>query len=376
MTQVSEIKKSPANRKTGYEYEEGAKFVAYVSSYTRGKGKDEKYGIRVYDVDMENGYLYEKQQIAISNSSYVTISHNRKFLYSITDFGIEAYRIIAGGDLEKINMASINGMRGSYLSTDYEDEFLFVSGYHDGKITVLRINEDGSVGEICDELFLKGLGSIAERNFRPHVQCVKMTRDNRFLLACDLGMDRINVYALDHKTGKLKEADIIHCDQESAPRHMQFSPDGRFLYVVMEQKRSVDVYRYEVDKNGTPDFERIQSISTTKDQDVIGVVACALKFSWNFKYLLTSNAGENSVTIYDVDRETGLLTLNLSLPIAGEFPKDAALLPDEKHLVSLNHESNSMTFFHFHPEDHTIVMNGPEIAVNQPNCIIFYELRS
>lgn len=53
MTQVSEIKKSPANRKTGYEYEEGAKFVAYVSSYTRGKGKDEKYGIRVYDVDME-----------------------------------------------------------------------------------------------------------------------------------------------------------------------------------------------------------------------------------------------------------------------------------------------------------------------------------
>lgn len=156
MAQVSEIKASPANRKTGYEYEKGAKFVAYVSSYTRGKG--EKYGIRIYDVDMENGYLIEKQQIEISNSSYVTISHNRKYLYSITDFGIEAYRIIKGGDLEKINLASINGMRGSYLSTDYEDEFLFVSGYHDGKITVLRLNEDGSVGEICDELFLKGLG--------------------------------------------------------------------------------------------------------------------------------------------------------------------------------------------------------------------------
>ena len=158
MAQVSEIKKTPGNRMTGYEYEKGAKFVAYVSSYTRGKG--EKYGIRIYDVDMENGYLIEKQQIEISNSSYVTISHNRKYLYSITDFGIEAYRIIKGGDLEQINLASINGMRGSYLSTDYEDEFLFVSGYHDGKITVLRLNEDGSVGDICDELFLKGLGSI------------------------------------------------------------------------------------------------------------------------------------------------------------------------------------------------------------------------
>ena len=253
MTQVSEIKKSPANRKTGYEYEEGAKFVAYVSSYTRGKGKDEKYGIRVYDVDMENGYLYEKQQIAISNSSYVTISHNRKFLYSITDFGIEAYRIIAGGDLEKINMASINGMRGSYLSTDYEDEFLFVSGYHDGKITVLRINEDGSVGEICDELFLKGLGSIAERNFRPHVQCVKMTRDNHFLLAADLGMDHVNVYKLNRKNGHIKQCGILHSELESAPRHLKFSKDGHFLYVVHELKNIIDVYFYhEVD--GAPGF--------------------------------------------------------------------------------------------------------------------------
>ena len=145
MAQESVIKKTPANQVNGYEYEEGAKYVAYVSSYTRGKGQ--KYGIRVYDVDMENGYLHEKQQIEISNSSYVTISHNRKFLYSITDFGIEAYKIVKGGDLEQINLASINGMRGSYLSTDYEDEFLFVSGYHDGKITVLRLNEDGSVGE-------------------------------------------------------------------------------------------------------------------------------------------------------------------------------------------------------------------------------------
>ena len=83
MTQESQIKNSPARRKTGYEYEQGAKFVAYVSSYTRGKGK--KYGIRIYDVDMENGYLTQKKQIEISNSSYVTISHNRRFLYSITN---------------------------------------------------------------------------------------------------------------------------------------------------------------------------------------------------------------------------------------------------------------------------------------------------
>ena len=107
MAQESEIMKSPAARKTGYEYEKGAKFVAYVSSYTRGKG--EKYGIRVYDVDMENGYLYQKKQIEISNSSYVTISHNRRFLYSITDEGVHAYKIEADGNLTFLNKSGING---------------------------------------------------------------------------------------------------------------------------------------------------------------------------------------------------------------------------------------------------------------------------
>ena len=91
---------------------------------------------------------------------------------------MEAYVIEQDGELTCINHAPINGMRGCYLSTDYEDRFLFVAGYHDGKITVLRLRGDGGVGEITEEINHKGMGSIAERNFRPHVNCVKMTRDN------------------------------------------------------------------------------------------------------------------------------------------------------------------------------------------------------
>ena len=81
-------------KKLGYEYEEGARYVAYVSSYT--KSREHKYGIRIYDVDMENGYLKEKKQVEITNSSYVSISHNRKYLYSITDEGVESYKILKG----------------------------------------------------------------------------------------------------------------------------------------------------------------------------------------------------------------------------------------------------------------------------------------
>ena len=220
------------------------KYVAYVSTYTMG----DNHGITIYDVDVENGRFTLKDRVEITNSSYLTISHNRKWLYSITDFGVESYEILKDGHLKPINMAGINGMRGCYLSTDYEDRFLFVAGWHDGKITALRLKEDGSVGEITDEIFHRGLGSIAERNFRPHVSCVKMTRDNHYLCAADLGMDHVKVYRLDHQTGKLTLADVIRSEMESAPRHIKFSRDGRILYIVHELKNIIDVYTYEEKK--------------------------------------------------------------------------------------------------------------------------------
>ncbi len=350
------------------------KYVAYVSTYTSGM-TDDIHGIKIYDVDMENGRFTEKDQVEITNSSYVTISHNSKYLYSITDFGVEAYKIEADGSLCVINQGSINGMRGCYLSTDYEDRFLFVAGYHDGKITVLKLREDGGVGEITDEIFHKGMGSIAERNFRPHVNCVKMTRDNKYLCAADLGMDHVNIYWFDHTMGKLKMVDIIRSEQESAPRHLKFSKNGKFLYIVHELKNYVDVYSYKEISEKNPEFEKIQTISTLNDYHAGGSAASALNLSADYKYLISSNAGDNSIIIYSIDENTGLLEKILCLPISGDYPKDANLFPDNRHLVSLNHLSNTMTFFDVDLKKKVIVMHGKEMKVQQPNCVIFHKLQ-
>ena len=80
------------------------KYVAYVSTYTRG----DKNGIKIYDVDMEKGRFTEKDKVEITNSSYVTISHNGRILYSITDFGVESYTILKDGSLEFLNFGAIN----------------------------------------------------------------------------------------------------------------------------------------------------------------------------------------------------------------------------------------------------------------------------
>lgn len=344
-------------------------YVAYVSTYTMG----DNHGINIYDVDMENGRFAEKDKVEITNSSYASISHNGKYLYSITDFGVEAYLILEDGSLELLNFAPINGMRGCYLSTDYTDRYLFVAGYHDGKLTVLRLKEDGSIGEITDEIFHKGLGSIAERNFRPHVNCARMTHDNKYLLVADQGMDHVNVYRLDVERGKVKLADIIRSEMESAPRHIKISKNGKYIYILHEWKCYIDVYEYQ-DRGNNPYFEKIQTVQIVELCKGVTSAASALSFSVDYNYLLTSVAGDNSVVIYRVNEEDGTLKQVLNLPISGEYPKDADMFPGNDYLVSLNHESNNMTFFHLDLEAGTMIMNGPEIYVGMPNCIIFHKI--
>ena len=348
------------------------KYVAYVSTYTM---KENHRGIKIYDVDMEHGRFTERCDIIITNSSYVTISHNRKYLYAITDTGVSSYKILPDGNLEFVNTASTNSMRGCYLSTDNEDKFLFCAGYHDGKITVLHLDEScGAVDAITDEVFHKGLGSIAERSYRPHISCVKMTRDNKYLCAADLGIDYVNIYRLDHERGTLRQVDIIRCDIDSAPRHLKFSEDGRFLYIISEMKNCIDVYHYHEEGN-VPYFDLIQTVPTSDKYNVKGVAASALNISMDGRYILASTAGDNCVALFEINQKTGELNRLFSLPVSGEYPKDAALFPDNRHLVSLNHESDTMTFFRVDYENNCIVMNGKEMRVCQANCVIFHELK-
>lgn len=341
------------------------KYMAYVGSYSyTGKAK----GITVFDVDVEKGMFKERCEVEVDNSSYVIASSDGKTLYSIADEGVVSFRILANGSLARLNSASIRGMRGCHLCTDKEDKYVFVSGYHDGKTTVLSLNPDGSVGQIVDGVFDKGYGSVAERNFRPHVTCTRRTPDGRFVMSVDNGIDQVRIYRFNERDGKLVQVDAIRCDLESAPRHFRFSEDGRFIYLMYELKNVIDVFTYEPGDR-SPVIEKIQTISTTGTAKPSTLTAaCAMRMSRDGKYIFCTNAGENTVSVYSRDGETGLLTMICCLPVSGEYPKDVAIFPDGKHIASVNHDSGTLTFFNVDYEKGLLVMSGRAIRVNEPNC--------
>ena len=158
------------------------RYVAYVGTYTHGSS----VGIHIFDVDAEKGKMVERKVVPINNPSDVIVSTSGKFLYSIADEGVQSFRILPDGDLEPINSVWTGGMRGCYLEVDEQDRYLFVAGYHDGRITMMNLNEDGSIGEIADGIFHKGIGvNITDRSSMPHVTCVKVTPDQQSVCAVD-----------------------------------------------------------------------------------------------------------------------------------------------------------------------------------------------
>ena len=343
------------------------KYVAYVGSYTHGSSRQ---GIHVYDVDVENGTLTERSSVEVSNASHTAVSKNGKYLYSIEDEGVAVFERDKNGDLSRINSVNIDGMRGCFLSTDVDGRYLYVAGYHDGKVTVVHTHKDGRLGSLMDGVFHKGLGSVAERNFRPHVNCVRPTPDNKYLCAVDNGIDQVKIYRVNKLRNKLELVDILRCPRESGPRIIRFSDDGKFAYILFELSNEIRAYKYD-GSGKVPAFELIQTIETSAKKDVHDThnAASGLSLANDGKHLFCTTAGEDTVSMFERDEETGMLTRKFTLPISGEYPKDLVLLPDDKHLVLANHASNTLTTFTVDYEKNIIVMNGKPIKITEPNCI-------
>ena len=342
------------------------KYVAYVGSYTRGESK----GIYLFDVDIKTAVFKERGYYELTNPSFLTISENGKYLYSDCDEGVAAFKILPDGDLEFINKHSIQGLRPCYLRTDKENKYLVSAGYYDGKLTVSRLNGDGSIGEVTDEVFMKSMKNVVSRNNRCHVNCATFTPDQKYLLAVDLGVDQIKVYDFNHNTGKISLRDIIRCDIDSGPKHIIFSNDNKYVYLTHENDNMISVYAYD---SVGPKFQKLYQCSTLPEKFHGDNCAVTLKITGDDKYLFATNSGDNSVVIYRIgaDKEPEQMCV---LPVSGVYPRDIFIFPDSQHFASINQDSDSITPFGVNYDKGYMYMSGQPVHVPSPTCIAVKKL--
>ena len=87
---------------------------------------------------------------------------------------------------------------------------------------------------------------------------VQFTPDKKYLVATDLGEDRIYVYSYDATAEQpLKFKTSIKTNSGSGPRHLTFSPNGKFAYMAHEFNGKISVFSYS---NGV--FALLQEVET------------------------------------------------------------------------------------------------------------------
>ena len=346
------------------------KYIAYVGTYTLTNSE----GIYIYDVDPETGELKKKSVAKVSNPSAMTVSADKRFLYSIEDEGVCSFRIKEDGDLERINSALTQGMRGDTLTVDSKNSYLFVGGYHDGKITVMKLNEDGSIGKIAFSIYHTSLRSGFGERHNDHAKVTKLvlTPDEKFLCAVDLGINQVKIYSIDYDTGRLSLYDLIRPALESGARVMKFSADGKFAYILTSFSNHMEVYKYDYN-NGKPVFEEIQDSEVLK-KDYSGASACNFVFSEDGKHIAVSVDAFNGVAFLDRDPETGKVVPAFQSLTSGDFPKSLALLPGDRFVSVLNHDTDEIRTFGIDYKKGYILLKAAPVKISKPNCIRIIKL--
>lgn len=346
-------------------------YVAYVGTYT----KTSSTGIHIFDIDDENWTLQPKKVVKINNASNLVVSKDGRFLYSIADEGVQSFKILPDGDLEPINTAWTGGMRGCYITVDDDNRYLFVAGYYDGRVTMMRLLEDGSIGEVTCGIYHESMGlSVADKNFVPHVTCVEMTPDQKYLCAVDSGLDHVKVYEIDYDHGRLELIDTIRGQLEHGPRMIRFKPETQTAYILCEKANNILVYKYVPGSNMVSDLDMIQVITTNLIDYDGAFAASGLEISSDHKYLFASNAGVNTVSVYEIDEETGMLSVVCGNKTSGDYPKTLDVMPDNTHFVVLNQGENEIRIFKMNYKDKYFLMDQPPVKIKKPNCICIHKL--
>ena len=336
-----------------------ARFV-YVGTYTfpgtapGGTHQSQAKGIYVFRMNPSDGGLTLLQIAEIPNPSYLALDPTLNHLYSVNEMtagAVSAYVVNqANGMLTPLNtLVPTNGQDTTHLSVQPSGHYLFAASYTSGNFQVFPILADGSIGAMTDNFqsIGNGTGPNPARQEGPHAHQILTDLDGNHVFGVDLGADKVNVWNLD-STGRLiaNTVPLAPIASGSGPRHMAFHPDRQHAYVLSELASSVTVFDYDPVRAA---FIWQQTISTLPP-DFSGTNTTAeIRVHPSGRFLYNTNRGHNSVTIFEIEPETGELEVIGWESTRGEWPRGMNLDPSGSFLYAANQNTDNIAVFRIDP---------------------------
>jgi len=352
------------------------KYLVYVGTYTDHGSK----GIYAYRFDSSTGKMTSLGLAAeTTEPSFLAVDSSGRFLYAVNETetyngqptgAVSAFAIQPdAGKLSLLNQVSSRGTDPAHITLDRTGKYALVANYTSGSVAVFALLKDGRLGEVTSFVQHKGSSVNPERQKGPHAHAVALSPDNRFAVVADLGLDELLVYSFDAAKGTLgTQPQVVKASPGAGPRHLVFSKEGRFLYMLNEMQSSVVAYSYDAASGALHELQTISSLPKGFSGEN---TAAEIEIDPSGKFLFASNRGDDSIAVFVIDSHTGMLTRVETDSTGGKTPRNFAIDPTGSWLLAANQDSDNIVVFRLDPKTGHLKPTGDVVQLPSPVCLKF-----
>lgn len=357
-------------------------YLVYIGTYTNNNSISK--GIYAYRFSEMTGQAEPLGLVAETpNPSFLAIHPNRKFLYAVSELyardgdqggAVSAFAIDAAtGKLSFLNKVSSKGGGPCHLVVDKTGKSVLVANYGTGSAAALPLKSDGGLGEASSFVQHSGSSVNPKRQQGPHAHSINLSRDNKFAVVADLGLDQVLVYRFDPAKATLAANDppFVKVKPGAGPRHFAFHPNAKFAYVINEIQSTVTALSWDAARGA---FSELQTITTLPEGFSENNSTAEVQVHPSGKFLYGSNRGHNSIAVFAIDQAKGTLKPLEHAPTQGRTPRNFGVSPGGTHLWAANQNSNNITIFKIDSASGKLTPTGTNLEIGSPVCVKFLAL--
>ncbi len=342
-----------------------------------GTGGGGAKGIYRATFDTENGKLSAAELAAeIPGPGFLAWHPDGDKLYAVArvegGHGVAGFRVAGDGSLAPFSSRVNPDGGGAHLAVHPSGRFLITAQYGGGSTALFPLDAEGQLGEPTVMEHGGPSGVFEGRQDAPHPHWTGFSPDGRFAFVPDLGTDKIHIYRVDADKPSIAEHGLAASVPGSGPRHMRFSADGKFIYLLNEMALSVTTFAYDAAEGAAKRLTTTPALGEgAKAKEAFNSAAEILVHPGG-EFVWSSNRGHDSITCYRADPETGALTVTEVEPVRGAWPRNINIDPTGRWILAAGADSNTVSVFEIDPEtgELTFQTRGV-ISVPKPICILF-----
>ncbi len=342
-----------------------------------GTGGPGAKGIYRATFDTANGKLSPAELAAeIGSPGFLALHPAGDKLYAVANFpggpGAVAYRIGKDGALEQINTSPTGNGGGAHIGVHPSGKFLLTAQYGTGSVALFPLDADGRLGAATLTRHEGGSRVVDKRQDSPHPHYCGFSPDGRFALVPDLGLDGIVIYRVNPAVPSIERHGFAASVRGGGPRHLKFSPDGKFIYLLNELSLSVTAYAWDAAAGTAKQLDTVPALSDAAKAKESFNAAAEIVIHPSGRFLYSSNRGHDTVTAYRADPATAALAVIQVQPVRGAFPRNINLAPGGGWLLAAGADSNTVSVHQVNSQtgELTYPTKGV-INVPAPICIVF-----